>query len=205
MSRLLESIKLFDGQVYNLEYHQRRVSQSFEKLSWESPNWSLQDVISIPEEYKKGLYKIRLIYQKQIEYIEFVSYQTKTISKLNLVEVGNLDYSLKYEDRSEINQFKALFPKGEDILMLKKGLLTDTSYCNIALGNKKDWLTPKQPLLHGTKRAELLERGILQETDLSKEDLSQFSQIRLFNAMMDKTYLYQLEKDRLILQNLSTV
>lgn len=200
MSRLLESIKLFDGQVYNLEYHQRRISQSFEKLRWESPNWSLQDVISIPEEYKKGLYKIRLIYQKQIEYIEFVPYQTKTISKLNLVEVGALDYSLKYEDRSEIQQYVNLYPKGEDILMLKSGFLTDASYCNVALGNKKDWLTPKKPLLQGTKRAELLERGILQESDLRVEDLSRFSHIRLFNTMMDKTYLYHLTEKKLELR-----
>ena len=46
---------------------------------------------------------------------------------------------------------------------MKQGLLTDTSIANIALSDGTHWYTPAHPLLKGTKRAALLEEGILQE------------------------------------------
>ena len=68
---------------------------------------------------------------------------------------------------------------------MKQGLLTDTSIANIALSDGTHWYTPAHPLLKGTKRAALLEEGILQEKDIRPEDLPSFSTVRLFNAMID--------------------
>lgn len=59
----------------------------------------------------------------------------------------------------------------DEIIIIKNGLVTDTSFTNIAIYKHGMWLTPKHPLLLGTKRAALLEKGIIQEADITVDDL----------------------------------
>lgn len=73
----------------------------------------------------------------------------------------------------------------DDILIVRRHLLTDTSIANIALFDGSHWHTPQHPLLKGTKRAELLDKGILTEKDIRMEELPAYSTVRLFNAMID--------------------
>ena len=73
----------------------------------------------------------------------------------------------------------------DDVLIVRRGWLTDTSICNIALWNGKQWITPSVPLLAGTKRASLLDRGEMVAGDIRPEDLPGYSRIRLFNAMIE--------------------
>lgn len=65
-----------------------------------------------------------------------------------------------------------------------KGLLTDTSYSNIALFDGCHWVTPRQPLLRGTMRQSLLDDGVLTEQDIKAEDWNRYRQVSLVNAMM---------------------
>ena len=58
-----------------------------------------------------------------------------------------------------------------EIIIIKNGLVIDTSFTNIAIHKDGKWLTPKHPLLLGTKRAALLEQGIIQEADITVDDL----------------------------------
>ena len=46
-------------------------------------------------------------------------------------------------------------------------------------------MTPKHPLLPGTKRAALLGKGIIHEADVALEDLRNANKISLFNAMIE--------------------
>lgn len=48
-----------------------------------------------------------------------------------------------------------------------------------------NWLTPKHPLLLGTKRAYLLDKDIIKEADITVDDLMKAKKIRLFNAMIE--------------------
>ncbi len=50
----------------------------------------------------------------------------------------------------------------DDILIIRDGLLTDTSICNVALWNGTSWITPARPLFSGTMRAYLLDKGLVQ-------------------------------------------
>lgn len=70
-------------------------------------------------------------------------------------------------------------------LIVRRGLLTDTSIANIALFDGKDWFTPKLPLLRGTCRTALIDNGIIKEKDIRPEELSSYSFVRLFNAMIN--------------------
>lgn len=69
-------------------------------------------------------------------------------------------------------------------LIVRNGLLTDTSIANIALWNGLHWYTPAHPLLKGTHRARLLDEGILTERDIPVEEIKQYQKICLFNAML---------------------
>ena len=95
-----------------------------------------------------------------------------------------INYSHKYHNR---NHLENLFSqKGDcgDILIVKNGLITDTSFANILFYNGKEWLTPANPLLKGTQRKFLLETEKVSTADIRPSDLKYFKRARLVNAMM---------------------
>ena len=71
----------------------------------------------------------------------------------------------------------------DDILILKKGWITDSYYANVVLWDGVQWFTPEEPLLEGTMRASLLEKGIIKTAGIRIEDLSRFRSLRLINAL----------------------
>ena len=73
----------------------------------------------------------------------------------------------------------------DDILVVRNGYLTDTSISNIALYDGNTWFTPSCPLLKGTKRAELLDKHLIQEKEILHTQLGSYFRIMLFNAMID--------------------
>ena len=132
------------------------------------------------------LYKARVVYGAQgVEAIEYAPYKMKEIHSLKVVEDNNIDYTYKSTDRSALNALAAQKGDCDEIIIVKNGLITDTSFTNLALFDGNRWLTPKHPLLHGTKRAQLLEAGIIEEAELTLEDLRKAEKVSLFNAMID--------------------
>ena len=103
---------------------------------------------------------------------------------LQLVYSDDIDYTYKSTDREALNRLFACRGERDDILIVRRGLLTDTSIANIALFDGKDWFTPKLPLLRGTCRTALIDNGIIKEKDIRPEELSSYSFVRLFNAMI---------------------
>ena len=79
-----------------------------------------------------------------------------------------------------INYFKK-----EKIVIVKQGFITDTSYANIVFFDGHKWFTPVSPLLKGTKRTFLLDKKIIEETEIRIDDLEKFKKARLINAMID--------------------
>ena len=130
--------------------------------------------------------KARVVYgEKGIEDLSYSPYTVRHVHSLALMQADTIDYTYKSAGREPLNCLFALRGACDDILIVKQGLLTDTSIANIALSDGTHWYTPAHPLLKGTKRAALLEEGILQEKDIRPEDLPSFSTVRLFNAMID--------------------
>lgn len=183
MPRLLETICCQDGQLMSLSFHQERVRRSTYALGLtDFPD--LQRIV-IPKEAQKGRYKCRVVYRERIEEVEFIPYYIRPVQRLALIKANHIDYACKYEDRALINAAFAERGAADDVLFVRQGLLTDTSYANIALWNGTRWLTPKQPLLRGTRRAQLLEQDRICISDIFVTDLHQFEKLALFNAMMD--------------------
>ena len=181
---LLETIRLEDGELKNLSWHQHRMRISSLEL-WGSPVlWDLKDGIFVPDSKRKGLYKVRVVYGPDTFRQQVVLYKRRNINTLKLVYADHLDYHLKFEDRSELEKLKIHSAYCDEILIVRDGLIPDTSYSNVALFDGETWYTPKSPLLNGTCRERLLMRGKLREADIRPIDLENYREIRLINAMI---------------------
>lgn len=184
MLRLVESIKVHDGVIYNLEQHQERMDRSVYKLTGEKNRVNLSDELTVPAEFSTGLYKCRVVYTEKIKLIEFVPYIRRTIRSLKLIH-ADIDYSCKYEERAALNILFAQRGECDDILIIKNGLVTDTSSANIAFTDGKECFTPATPLLHGTKRNRLIAEKKLIERDITAADIKNFRHASVLNAMID--------------------
>lgn len=183
---LLETIRLLDGKLLHLHYHQDRVDRTLLQITGQVGQVNLADTLIVPDENRLGCYKVRVLYRKQIEAIELVPYSIRPVRALQMVHIDDtFHYDHKYADREKLQALFAARTFGDDILLVRNGLLTDTSYANVALFDGSDWYTPLQPLLMGTARARLLQEGQIKEAGIHRDDLSSFQKIRLINAMMD--------------------
>ena len=181
---LLETIRLIDGKMPHLTYHQQRLQDSLWFHYGEESGIDLAREIQVPESCRKGLYKLRITYGPDIREIEIEPYAVRPVNALQICPIANLDYAYKYADRRAL---LALFDQrtfGDDILMVRNGLITDTSYANVALYDGDRWYTPAQPLLPGTARARYLEGRQLQAINIHLSDLKRFQKLKLINAMM---------------------
>ena len=127
MDTLIESLRVENGKLCDIKYHNYRINRSRHELfrnsstspSCSSPgrmSWKilknmvrniqreirLEDEINIPEEFRTGRVKCRVIYGPDIEKIEFAKYKIRNITSLKLVYTDDIDYSYKFTDRSSI-------------------------------------------------------------------------------------------------------
>ena len=186
MSRLLETIKILDGEICNIAYHNRRFNESRKALFDVDDILDLRDHIDFPMDYSNGVYKCRVLYSEEVEQVEFHEYHLKPIRSIKLVSNDTIDYTYKYEDRSELNSMYELRGEADDILIVRQGLVTDSFYCNVAFKTgQAQWITPSDPLFAGTKRQRLIDEDQLSIGDIRLENLSDYSHIRLFNSMIE--------------------
>ncbi len=183
MYRLLESIRCENGELQNLPYHQARMDASVEALSGKA-NSIMPGAIKVPEHCRQGLFKCRVIYGKALESVEFLPYQRRVINALKMVNDNEIDYSCKFADRAVFHRLLEKNANCDDILIVKNGLLADTSYTNILFFNGRLWLTPALPLLQGTQRAKLLAEEKIVSAAIRPADIAHFQKARLINAMM---------------------
>jgi 4-amino-4-deoxychorismate lyase len=183
MCRFVESIQLKDGEFKRLELHQERVRIAMKDFY---PTVKVIDIVeylnhkSFPFE---GIYKCRVVYDSEIRKIDFTPYIRRKIHSLRLVETQMVSTPYKKEDRTILNEAFNLRGNCDEIIMVKDGLLTDTSFSNIALFDGLNWVTPRIPLIYGVNRTYLLKIGILTEKDITLSELVNFSRVSLFNAM----------------------
>lgn len=187
MSSLLciETIRLQDGHLSNLTYHNERLNRTRWAYFGEAGKWDLNTLITVPSELIHGLYKCRLTYGKAVEKIEFEPYEPRKVNSLRLVEDNGIFYDFKFKDRTVLQRLFEKRENADDVLIVKEGLITDTSYANVVFWNGAQWLTPASPLLQGTKRAQLLREGMIVEQKIRAQDLPKYSCARLINSMLD--------------------
>ncbi len=185
MFPLVETIKILDGKPMNLRWHQNRFMTSF-LLHFKKPtHFRLENLIEVPEEYGKGNVKLRFLYNEINCFCQYSQYVQKSIKSLKPVVDNKIDYALKYVDRTNIERLLRLKKDGDDILIIKNNLVTDTSFSNIVFYDGKQWITPNSPLLNGTARTRLLDEGKIIEQRIFLKDIKKFQTYKLINAMLD--------------------
>lgn len=167
----LETIKILDGQPFNITYHELRSG--------------INNIASYINPPSLGLYKCRLVYSKDKIDVTYHRYKKKKINSLKLIYDNDIVYSKKSTDREDIDKLFALRDFCDDILIVKNDLLTDTSIANIALFKNGIWYTPKLPLLKGTTRMRLIDNGFLKEIDIKVSEIKSYSKMALLNAMIN--------------------
>lgn len=191
MSRyLVESIRYEKSEFYNILYHQRRMEYTYNLLFKKECTHNLKNIL---EEHidSKNLevnmkYKVRVVYDdKSIVTIEFLKYNERQINSLCLVHCDTVEYSFKFEDRSSLINLYNKRGNNDDIIIVQNGLLTDAYSSNIALFDGENWLTPENPLLPGTQRQFLLDKGIIIKKKITDKDIDYMEKITLFNCMND--------------------
>ena len=180
MSLLLETIKIENGEVFDLAYHQKRFDKSRKDLFSDTMPMDLSDMIEAPG---KDLYRCRILYDTHIRSIEYIPYLAKVIQSLKVVP-ANIDYAYKYADRDAFNTLLQNNPAFDEEIIEKNGFISDTSISNLAFYDGSHWLTPEEPLLEGTMREKLLDEGFLLESPIQKKDLGKYTHVALMNAML---------------------
>jgi 4-amino-4-deoxychorismate lyase len=185
MSQFIETIQLLHGKLRNLEFHQERFERTRREKLGIRNHPRLAEVICVPKGLDQGMLKCRVSYAEVIELIEYEAHQHRKTESLKLVYSEDIDYRYKYADRSKLESLYHQRGDCDDILVVKKGMVSDSFYANVILRNGSDWITPDTPLLPGTMRASLLNRGLISEESIALEDLSRYQGIKLINAMQD--------------------
>lgn len=185
MSLLLETIKLQDGEYQNLFYHEQRMNRSLKTLCGEFDHFDLEEFLKHLERPAQGLFKCRILYDEQSKEVEFMPYTPKPVNSLRVIEHDRISYEFKYADRKTLNKLYELRQASDDILIVKRGLVTDSSYANIVFRRGKHWYTPWSALLKGTQRTKLLERDVIHEEEIRVEDIETFETFKLINAMLE--------------------
>lgn len=185
MSLLLESIKLIDGQFFNLFYHEQRMLRSLKMLTGADEDLNLEKLLLDIDFPKKGVFKCRIVYDDFSKEVEFIPYTPKPINTIRIVEHDRISYEFKYTDRKIIDRLFALRESSDDILIVKRGLVTDSSYSNIVFRRDDQWFTPYSALLKGTQRQKLIEHNLITEEEIKMEDIRSFDTFKLINAMLE--------------------
>jgi 4-amino-4-deoxychorismate lyase len=182
MYPLLETICIKDGIFQHPAWHQKRYKDAYQRFFGISPNTELLHNIVLPAACKNGIFKLRISYNQQAKKVEYEPYTLKRIRTLKIVEDNTIDYSLKFANRDRLKQLYQLRGRCDDILIVKNGQITDSSYTNIVFFDGEQWVTPATPLLRGTARERLLSSGAIVERPVRVEDLPQFKSFKLINA-----------------------
>lgn len=184
MCLFVETVRIEGGVPCNLARHNARLNSTLTRFWPGSSPVDLEAVLAGLTHRER--HKARVVYgERGVEELTCTPYHPRAIRTLRLVEDDAIDYSFKSVGREPLNRLAALADGADDIIIVKNGLLTDTSFTNIALTDGHRWFTPAMPLLRGTKRAELLDSGLVVERDIPTTDCCRYKAVRLFNAMLD--------------------
>jgi 4-amino-4-deoxychorismate lyase len=183
MFLLFETIRIEDGVPKHLPFHQARIGRTWLEAEYPGTPPDLGAAITVPEEFSTGLVQCTVEYTLEITEIRFRHYRRKEIRTLRAVEDNEVNYRFKYRDRSKLDGLYSENKTYDDIIIVKGGMVTDSSMANLIFYTGTEWHTPLTPLLKGTTRERLLQEGSLLEVSIRKTDILGYQGCKLINAM----------------------
>ncbi|WP_338125552.1 aminotransferase class IV family protein [Haemophilus paraphrohaemolyticus] len=177
---MFETIAIIDGIPQNLAFHQARMDNTIEKLFQKTSVFNLEEIIQVPTEYQNGLIKCRIDYNQQDFNIIFSDYQRREIRNYQCVYLDNLDYTLKYTNRTifeDINMIK------DEAVIIHDKKVTDCRIGNLIFFKDGIWYGSKNYLLKGTQLSRLLSENRVQLKEINADEIHQYEKVMMINAM----------------------
>ncbi|APW66582.1 MULTISPECIES: aminotransferase class IV [Arcobacteraceae] len=177
MQEYFETIKCDDYEIFNLDYHCKRIANTI------ALNINLSEYIYPPS---NKLLKCKVIYDESgILDVQYDEYKKRQIKSFKIIYDDNISYSKKTVNRDELNKLFNQRQNSDEIIIIKNNIVTDTSIANIAILYEGTWITSKSYLLKGTTRSRYLNETQIIEKDITLEMLKKAEKIALMNAMID--------------------
>lgn len=195
MSRFIESIKIEDQEVFLLNLHQKRVNDTFAHFGVQG-SIDLEKIVKDLEIDEDGFFKLRIVYDLNKNYkTQLIPYAIAEINNFQLVENNTYDYAFKFEERKEFERMKTK-AKTEEIIIVKNNCITDTSYTNLLFLKGETWYTPTTYLLNGVMRQHLLATKKIKETEITLQNIKEFSHFQMINSMndFDDMFIYPIQR-----------
>ena len=185
MYPLFETLCIENGKIQNIDLHQARYERSLREYYGKSAVkiFNLFSLIQLPAPLQNQLVRCRIDYNAETTQIQYFEYHRKIYRTFQPVICDDIEYSLKYSDRSLINKLFDQRGSYDEIIIIKNGKVTDCSIGNLIFRQGEKWYTPDTPLLLGTQREKLLQEGKIQERTIFQEDIVNFDEIKIINAM----------------------
>ncbi len=185
MFQFIESICCINKQLRNLGFHQARFDRTRNDNFTEINPILLDEIIKFPADLTDEKYKVRIVYDREIQSVEFLPYQMKSINSIQLFEIDpKINYTYKYSDRSFLDEFLKE-AQTDDLILVKSNYITDCTYSNLVFFDGENWFTPRSVLLKGTMREALLQSNQISERNIKVSDLANFKSFKRINAMMN--------------------
>lgn len=194
--KLLESIKLSDGEYYLLNDHIDRMKQSAEYFDYRFSELYLRDRLQKYAEINHGtLQKVRVLLHENGE-IEVLGQAIKPLDpefKAILAEApisrANPFLFHKTTNRDVYEGFQMNNPDFQDVLLWnEEGFITEFTNGNVVVKINGDLYTPpvESGLLAGTFRQELIRKKEIKVENISKADLNNAEEIWFINSVRGK-------------------
>ncbi|WP_040977104.1 aminotransferase class IV family protein [Necropsobacter massiliensis] len=189
MYPLFETLCIEQGKIGNLAFHQLRYERSLAVFYGENA----ANIFDLAEIIKKSsallplvdepLIRCRIDYNRDSYQIRAFAYQRKRYRTFQPVICDDIEYGLKYSDRRRLDELLRQKGDCDEIMIIKQGKVTDCSIGNLIFRRGGQWFTPDSPLLAGTQRAKLVAEKKIKVRSIFLQDLAQFEEIRLINAL----------------------
>jgi 4-amino-4-deoxychorismate lyase len=183
MYPLFETIRIENGVILQPQWHEERMVRSCKEIWNVKMQIDLDKMIRVPEKFCFGTVRCNISYGKKTGPVTFKGYIKKPVRSLKLIVCDHIDYHFKYSDRRLLKELLSGKETCDEIVIVKNGMITDTSLSNLVFFDGIQWYTPNKPLLKGTCRERLLAEQAIRETEIHVDELNKFTGCKLINAM----------------------
>jgi len=180
----IETLRIQDGHPCHLDGHTDRMRRTAKHFGFAPPDLPADLDALVPADLRTGTIRCRVLYDHTLREITFTPYRKRLIERLIAVDAGAMDYAFKYADRSPLARPQIPLAETDELLFVRNGCVTDTSYTNLILRRGDALVTPDTFLLDGTCRRRLLRMGRVRTARVRLSDLPAYDELLLVNAMM---------------------
>lgn len=180
----LETIRVQDGHARHVADHIDRMRCTALHFGFTAPALPADLDALVPHTLRTGIVRCRIVYGHTLREITFTPYRRRRLERLIAVDAGVMDYAFKYADRSPLARPQIPLTEADELLFVRGGYVTDTSYTNLILRRGDELVTPDTFLLDGTCRRRLLRTAQVRTAQVRLSDLTAYDELLLVNAMM---------------------